>query len=206
MLDNYPVVRREFASQPYHPGERFWTIDPVHDAEMQMKAVRNFVADGGMRRYLGSPDAPIVCVRGNHDFIDIGALFDGCNLVHEFVSNELIDINGFKVTGHRGIPFIYGTWNDEVRRPELLDRVRAMPDDCDLYLTHYPAKGLLDTEVKRNGAVESYGLDGMAEVLLQKMKVSSVHCFGHIHGSMGVRRLDSMVFSNAATGVNTIDI
>lgn len=156
---------------------------------------------------MGSPDAPIVCVRGNHDFIDLAPLFSGCNLLHEFVNNELIEWNGVKITGHQGIPYIYGGWNDEVQPADLHDRLRAMPK-ADIFLTHYAPAGMLDCEYHSTGAVRAkYGLQGMGPIILNKANAdTALHCFGHIHGDGGkVLDVQGFLFSNAAEAVNVID-
>lgn len=213
MYDNYPV-RNQPADRLRMDGSRGWRIDPEWEREMQANDVKRFVAAGGFRDHLGSPDAPIVCVRGNHDFIDLAPLFEGCNLVHEFIGNEIVEVLGLRVTGHRGIPFIFGSWNDEIERDVLFDRVRQMPD-ADLFLTHYAPAGILDFEVMSKGRVESYGLEGMKEELIKKMGPAAVHCFGHIHGSGGMKKElgegaviggegPYTVFSNAACTFNEI--
>ena len=197
MMDNFPVVS----------GGWGWGDDnlirPENERIRQGEDIKHFVKDGGFKRFLGSPNAPIVCVRGNHDFIDLGRLFEGCNFVHEFKDNEVVEVLGLKVTGHRGIPFIYGSWNDEVQKPDLLDRVRAIPNEVDLLLTHYPPSLILDSE----GEVRAYGLEGMAGIIFQKINPGGAHMFGHIHGSGGrIERVDDMLFSNAATKYNVLEL
>jgi hypothetical protein len=186
MADHVSKVKTGF------PGVYSWDIVPGHAKHVQEEQARRFVErDGGYRKFLGSPDAPL----------DLRHLFVGCNLVHEFIDNEFIEVAGLRVTGHRGIPYIYGGWNDEVMRADLLDRARRMPN-ADLFLTHYPPLGILD------GGPLAYGLEGLAAVLQGKMDGPvGVHCFGHIHESRAVHRpSDSIVFSNAATYFNVIDI
>lgn len=205
MFSNFPVPL---------PGGG-WKIDPLRERGLQLADAGVFARQGGFRRLMGSPDAPVVCVRGNHDFADLTPLFEGCNLVHEFVDNEVIDVLGLQVTGHRGIPRIFGTWGDELERPFLMGRVRRM-GGCDLLLTHYPPAGVLDYEIIR-GRIESYGLDGMLEELEARMSLMGIHCFGHIHGCGGVVKETGpgsiiggegprRVFSNAACHVNTIEV
>lgn len=147
--------------------------------------------------YLGSPRAPIVCVRGNHDYADLAPMFQGCNLIHEFLDNEVIELLGLRITGHRGVPYISGYFSDEFMRADLLDRVRAMPE-ADLILTHYPPGGMLDND---------WGLSGMQAALIKKMKPTSVHMFGHIHECGGrIENEGDGRFSNAATTFNVIDL
>lgn len=215
MYDNYPVPLM-FGSRTCSDGSHAnWTIERTREVALQATDAGVFVAGGGFRQLMGSPDAPVVCVRGNHDFADLSSLFGGCNLVHEFVDNEVIEVLGLRITGHRGIPCIFGTWNDEVERPALTERVRRM-ERCDLFLTHYPPSGMLDYEILR-GKVVSYGLDGMLEELESRMPLTAVHCFGHIHGCGGVIKETGpgsiiggegprRVYSNAACHVNVIEV
>jgi Icc-related predicted phosphoesterase len=215
MYDNYPVPLRVGHRTRKDGSHANWTIDPLREVELQAADARVFVRDGGFRRWLSSPDAPIVCVRGNHDFADLAPLFEGCNLVHEFVENELVEVLGLRVTGHRGIPWIYGSWNDEMSRDALMFRVNTMPR-ADLFLTHYPPADMLDYEINC-GRIARYGLEGMQHALEARMGTRGVHCFGHIHGCGGVVKETGPgsviggeghlhVFSNAACHVNVIEV
>jgi Icc-related predicted phosphoesterase len=191
-------------------------IDPATEIKGQEGLVHEVADRGGFRQCLESPDSPIVCVRGNHDFIPLTDLFTGCNLVHEFIDNEVVEVLGMRVTGHRGIPRIHGTWNDETERSVLAARVNAMPE-ADLFLTHYPPLDVLDFEVVSRGRIEHYGLEGMREALVGKMGDRGLHCFGHIHGCGGIVKGfgpgqfvgsdgPCHTFSNAACHVNEMDI
>jgi len=197
MLDNYPVKNRDPMSYMY----RSWVIDPEREVEVQTRVMYKFAAAGGMRQFMGSPDAPVLLVRGNHDFVPLTPMFQGCNVIHEFIDNELVEVPGLGITasGHRGIPFINGRWSDEMERVDLHERVRAMPQ-ADLYLTHYAPLHILDTE-----GTESYGLEGMGDQLFAKGDRAFCHLFGHIHGARGQRRIGNGLFSNAATAVNEVD-
>lgn len=213
MMDNYPQ-REKPRDRLRLDGSYGWRIDPEHERIRQTEDAKHFARAGGFRPYLKSPDSPILAVRGNHDFVDIAILFDGCNLVHEFKDNELVEVLGKRCSGHRGIPRIFGSWNDEVQRPDLMDRVRAIPDGIDLLMTHYPPALVLDSEITgfgRNYRVESYGLEGMLNPVLNKVNRGGAHCFGHIHGSGGklehVKEEEvEMLFSNAATTFNVFDV
>lgn len=151
-----------------------------------------------MRDRLGSPDAPIFCVRGNHDFVPIAPIFSGCS-VTEIIENEVYHAAGISITGHRGVPYINGNWNDEIQRPDLLDRVRRMPM-ADIYITHYPPACILDDYL--------YGLEGMAnELIMRHVDTQTIHAFGHVHEDGGLT-LDggSVLFSNAAQHVNILEL
>ena len=196
MLDNYPArIITAYGSE--------WTIDKKRERAMQKIAIHDFVAGGGFRPYLGSPDAPIVAVRGNHDFVDIAGLFKGCNFRQEFINNESIELLGMTITGHRGIPYIAGTWSDETSHADLMDRVRRMPD-ADLYLTHYGPNAVLDGS--------HYGLMGMSSNLIYRNK-TFLHCFGHVHENGGLtlaveddeNNQPPSLFSNAACNINVLE-
>lgn len=205
-LDNYPTRIPDRPDPPPHPPAWRWGIDPVHERGMQKMAIERFVARSGFRELLGSPDAPVVCVRGNHDFVPLAPLFGGCNLVHEFQNNELIEVLGLRITGHRGIPFIYGTWSDEMSRPDLLDKARAMPR-ADVYVTHYPPTVLDGIGTAR------YGLEGLLNELVYREEgvdfsrpPRALHLFGHIHECGGrTHNGGGVLFSNAATGCNVLE-
>jgi Icc-related predicted phosphoesterase len=208
MMMNYPVKDRPM-DRLRIDGSYGYRISPENERIRQGEDVKHFLEAGGLRPYLGSPGAPIIAVRGNHDFIDLKHLFEGCNFVHEFVDNEVAEVLGLRATGHRGIPYIYGSWNDEVQRPDLMDRCRNIPDQVDLILTHYPPSLVLDQEVTGHGAsyrVESYGLESMSHHVLHRLNPNGMHMFGHIHGSGGrLQHVDDVIFSNAATTFNVLE-
>lgn len=220
MYDNYPVPDPRSRRDPRRFSYSDWTIDPGNEMRMQSQSLSEIRDMGGFRPLLGSPDAPIVCVRGNHDYIDLAPMFEGCNLVHEFVSNEAVELLGLRITGHRGIPWIHGTWNDEVPRDQLRARCEAMPP-ADLFLTHYPPLGVLDSSaapghVLLRSQVQHYGLEGMLGLMEERMGERGLHCFGHIHECGGFihetgpgRVLGSEgpihTFSNGSCNANVIE-
>lgn len=199
-LRNYPVKKLMAYSVD-------WEIDPTVEKIKQKLAMESFAKSVGMRQFLGNPDAPIVCVRGNHDFVPIAPLFAGCNLVHEFVDNEVVelDVAGtvLRITGHRGVPWIGGDrpgcWNDEVSRPELIERFKRMDMGCDLYLTHYTPDGAF----KNDG----YGLEEvMNHIEYNCTTKHPLWMMGHIHECGGwIEHYSNVYYSNAATTFNVIE-
>lgn len=166
------------------------------------------VKTGGFPELLGSPRAPVIVVKGNHDFIPLAPLFVGCD-VHELVNNEVIEVLGLRVTGHRGVPTINGCWADETPPQDLLDKVRAMDPGCDVYVTHYPPSGVgLDLP-------GNWGLVGMENWFQYQtgnmfssasLDGDALHCFGHIHECGGkVVTRDRFTFSNAAEAMNVLE-
>jgi Icc-related predicted phosphoesterase len=179
MLSNYswpPNIPLEIARQTEEL--KYWAMD--------------------MKDSLGSPDAPIVCVRGNHDYISLAPVFKGCNLVHEFTDNARIEINGISICGHRGIPYINGYFSDEFRKPELIEKFKNLPE-ADIVVTHYPADCVLDA---------GYGLEEIANHMMYSWnKPPKYHCFGHIHEMGGqIQELGGIRFSNAACTMNVLEL
>lgn len=212
MLPNFPV--RDTGIR------KGYTINPENEAKKQTEILNYWIKNtGGFANLVYSTDIPIVCVRGNHDFIDLKHMFSGCNFVHEFIDNEQIDIHGFKLTGHRGIPFIENRWSDETNRNDLFDKAFKM-QASDIFITHYGPKNILDSEIEETysrNRTYHYGLDGLSD-LLENKRINDVaaHLFGHVHESYGMVFKGpgsliggsgwQIVYSNAAGGINEIEL
>lgn len=160
----------------------------------------------GFTDMMGSPFAPVVCVRGNHDFIDLEGFFTG-GLTYEIGVDPYVtfDVLGLRFGGFRGIRHIAGEWSDELRPEALDDRARQLPE-CDVLVTHCPPEGILDGVDTGFGDLENVGCAALASRLMRPDSRVKLHCFGHIHGRHGMRTIGPTVFSNAATTVNVIDI
>lgn len=197
--DVYVCTGDMFCNFPVPRGASY-EIEVTNERTKQRAAVQAFVSKRGFRELLGSPDAPIVCVKGNHDFIPLKSLFEGCGPVFEVMLDGVVfDVCGITFTGMRGVPWINGHWDDEESAPSLIKRVRAMPNAA-VYLTHFPPSGVGLDGFPGWG----YGLDEMMNVLLYRGP--ALHCFGHIHECGGQAfRAGDVLFSNAATTHNVID-
>lgn len=195
LLPNFPVRKRDRGAwaSPCEEGSGY-RIVPSTERRLQEEWVREHAAETSA--LLPDASVPVVVLQGNHDFVSYRAMFAARgNPVHELFANEVLDFGGLTFCGHVGIPFIYDTWNWEVPRAELLDRVRAVPE-CDVLVTHYPPAGVLDL---------GYGLDGMAAAT--QYKVRRAHLFGHIHELGGnVVAVGEVVHSNAACTTNVVDL
>lgn len=155
---------------------------------------------GSYRSLLASPDAPVVCVRGNHDFTDLSPLFKEYVWEVDEDPTRTTVVCGMKVGGMRGVRPISGEWSDETPEEELDDRARSIPDDVELLITHAPPEAIMD---------DGWGtpsLSHRAQVQLYNDGGLKLHCFGHVHECKGTQSIDRILFSNAATGFNVIDI
>lgn len=157
---------------------------------------------------LGNTEAPIVCVRGNHDFVRLSPLLSTSTKgpVYEYdgPTDRFPDLCGLKICGFRGINYINGRWSDEMHDSDLQKLVDELPDDFDLLITHTPPAGILDyVDYDR----EHIGAKPLAAKLNRLMMQGKkfIHCFGHNHEEGGVvKEIDGCTFSNAATTANRI--
>lgn len=190
-----------------YPTRQSYEILPEREARCQkewlMKVGPKFRAT-----YLENKKAPIIVIRGNHDFTELKDLVGG--EVYEIGLNSKVvyEILGLKVGGFRGIPYIDRTslWADQVMDPEADILVRNMPLDLDIIVTHAPPAGIL---------ADAYGYDlGMSALSNYATRVTyegeekeRLFCFGHIHEHGGeIKVIGNNTFSNAATTVNTLEI
>lgn len=152
-----------------------------------------------------SPEAPVVCVRGNHDMHPIGRLFEGPNRkVYEIdraSQPHTVVVGGttLRIGGFWGVRAIGPTGPDLAQDARLVGRIKALPRDLDILLTHMPPGGCLDKD-----DVRGYGLQELRDWVIECQP--ELHCFGHVHESNGLDRLCKTIVSNAAVGMNVIDL
>lgn len=172
-------------------------IVPEQEVRLQTRWIHNI---GSYRTLLGSPDAPVICVRGNHDFIDIANMFDGGPVYEFHTGQEVFEVAGLRWGGCRGINYIEGEWSDELRF-EQTERFLQLPKDIDCLVTHPPPFGILDR------AHDNYGVQALRNYVMRHVYKEEdsgygrlrAHFFGHVHEARGTRNEDGILFSNAAT-------
>lgn len=174
--------------------------DPAREVELQGRWLDQHLEKGGLRRFLGTPGAHVVIVRGNHDFVDIGRYFGGDDDpdVWEVTEDQsrTTEVEGLRIGGVRGINYICGEWSDETHPPDFFTRMEGVPTDLDVLLTHAPPQHILDLEG------EHYGVAAIGSWVAQRMFERGplrFHFFGHVHAAHGVRLEGEILFSNAAT-------
>lgn len=151
-------------------------------------------------------DAPVVCVRGNHDFHHLRDWVGGD--VYEFCDDPTVSfvINGLRFGGFRGIPVIGGGWADQIDDHEFRRRCELLPPSLDVLLTHTPPLGVLDEWDGRNNGSQQLRDWVLSQSRFYGGHVLRLHAFGHIHSDAGVTRVWNTQFSNAAETFNVIDI
>jgi len=189
---------------------------PKHseDPRFQEEWIAEHWPRGDFRKYvLGNPGAPVVCVRGNHDFIDLIGLFEAPKTItHEIHWGDKFKIDGLTFAGSRGIKPIdeQQWWSDELGDAERRKAFEAIPN-ADIIITHQPPLGILD---------KAYGMCLGCDVLKSHLYMKpfygnpnwvapKAHLFGHIHECGGQTKHIvglSTIFSNAATTYNLIAV
>ncbi len=211
MLPNFPGVRH--IPGRFGGGITVRNID--HDKERRLQAdwiERKFnhpLAHKNFRqKFLASPDAPVVCVRGNHDFIDLAPLFIGGPTYEIQDPTDVFEICGLRFGGFRGINWIAGEWADEMRDDTLERAVSSLPHDLDVVVTHSPPQGVLDRVGGYPFGVRAYASWVNRCLYEEGMKLPRLLCFGHIHEANGVivSKEQGMTVSNAATTVNVLEV
>ena len=175
---------------------------PNKEPEMQ---IQNHWIDANKDAWaqaFASKEAPLVIVRGNHDFTDLQPLFDKrSSWSYEFTEKpSSFEYNGFTIGGFRGVPPINGIWADEIPENSINFRIRHL-ENLDILLTHGPGYQLLDEG-------HHYGSEAIRDFVKDPKNAGlKLHCFGHTHTDGGKQLLENgIIFSNAATTVNIIDI
>jgi Icc-related predicted phosphoesterase len=187
-------------SDPAHVVGRF--VDRPREVQMQ----RDWMRQNPFRKTMGiSEKVPVVCVRGNHDFTDLSEWIGGDVWEVTEDSSRYVIINGIKIGGLRGIREMIGEWSDELNEDVFQERVRALPKDLHILLSHTPPQGILDGYESHH-----FGTPSIVNYINRRTMAENadkiLHCFGHVH-EMGGHVLDEggVIFSNAATTINFIN-
>lgn len=173
------------------------------------------LAGKGRETLLSNPKAPVVIVRGNHDFVSLSKLFGGDNTYEIGSSPTVFDnICGFKIGGIRGIRYIQGVWSDEMHEDVFGKLVDSLPNDLDILVTHAPPYNMLDSRNSYYGKNEHFGLKCLRKKFhADKNNLNEnlrLHCFGHVHEAFGTYKtgepapgsvVGPITISNAAGGI-----
>lgn len=162
------------------------------------------------RRWLGNPAAPVICCRGNHDFVDLAPMFEGGPMFEiscDPTRTTLVEERGLRLSigGVRGVKLHVNQWSDVLTDEEFSDRVRGLPGDLDVLVTHSPPYGILD-QVPAGDRLGSPALQTYVARHDPSLPPLRAHLFGHIHESCGREMRGGTWFSNAALGWQVIDL
>lgn len=177
--------------------------DPARERDLQARYLKE-KGHGYMRKRLGTPEAPVICCRGNHDFVDLRPMFGG--RVFEIGEDATVwsRFGPLKIGGVRGVRRHRGRWSDELTEADFSDRARQLPSDLDVLITHAPPAGILD-----DAPAGSIGLSSLRSYAARhdpSLQPLKAHLYGHVHEAKGTVAFGGTLFSNAATGWHVIDL
>lgn len=200
MLLNFPTVFK--SSIGFHR-----VIIPEKEYKLQTEHFINEYADGKFRdKFLKTSDAPVICLRGNHDFVNLHGLFGG-EVYEIHTPLDTFDILGKRFGGFRGIPYIAGEWADELHEPDLRDLTDKLSYDLDVVVTHAPPLNVMDEFDGMKLGIPSLSGYATKWLINNNEDRELTMCFGHIHGQGPATQKKGVVtFSNAATGYNILEI
>ena len=145
---------------------------------------------------------PLVCVGGNHDYVDLAAIVRDAGGTAFNLADGPATVGGRVFAGFREVPYIAGEWNGETHDFDALIE-GAMGCDPAVLVTHSPPGGILDDSTDGHPP----GIGALTNRLMYAPHGVVVHLFGHIHVHGGsVEDVGGIVFSNAATAANTITL
>lgn len=139
-----------------------------------------------------------IIISGNHD----DAFESKPHWVKSIMPNNIIylqdssvELDGLKIYGSPAIPMRKIKSSSVFKHSkEFMPEIwRQIPVDTDILITHTPPKGILDLSKKGD-------LCGCNDLKnrLNDLNNLKLHCFGHIHESYGVKKIENTTFVNAA--------
>jgi Icc-related predicted phosphoesterase len=175
--------------------------------EMTRKSIafQTFVAQNYCLRkfYQLDKKTPVVCVRGNHDFIDISSLFRGN--VNEIINDwDCFEVNGVKFSGFRGVNDL-GMGKYYPDEKINFYHIKENPNmECDVLITHSPPLGILDGQGSHFGISELNWYIN-TRMYSENTPALKAHLFGHVHEMGGrLQNIEGIQFSNAACSPNIL--
>lgn len=163
----------------------------VHSGDFTMTGTKNEAVDF-INWFCDLPYRHKIFIAGNHDFCMFNATVEGLPENVYMLNRSDVTIDGVRFFG---IPYFV---ESEISGEDE-EYIKAVPNDCDILITHMPPFNILDFS------------DGIhyGNMSLRK-KIAEVkplyHLFGHIHNNYGVTRQNGTVFSNAALLNDTYEI
>ena len=146
---------------------------------------------------------PVVCVGGNHDYIDLAAILREHGVEAYNLDDGPVTVAGIRFAGFRAVPWIAGEWNGEAH--DFRNMVEAaLAADPEVLVTHAPPASILDDD---NGCGHGHGIREITTALAYRPHNVRAHLFGHIHARGGqVAEEMGITFSNAAGTVNVLTV
>lgn len=136
-----------------------------------------------------------VVIAGNHDFICQDMTYSvrerlGSD-VH-FLIDQSIAIDGWKIYGTPWQPNFYNWAFNVENNKQMKEKMKLVPSDTDILITHHPPCGVLD---KIGGRHKGCPITMNAVKTNKNIKL---HIFGHFHKNYGIENISGVTFINAS--------
>ena len=132
-----------------------------------------------------------IFIAGNHDlFLEECTATKRKRLIPKdiiYLQNSGVEIEGLKIWGSPVSPYFLGMAFNVRSGNDIRKIWKKIPHDTDILITHGPPKGMLD---------DNFGCEELAHALT--IINPKIHCFGHVHGCNGRKKLNKTLFINAA--------
>jgi len=149
-----------------------------------------------MKWFSKLPFAHKICVAGNHDWLFETQRLMALDKVPKnviYLEDSGVEIDGIKFWGSPVQP-PYNNWAFNRPEEKLIQHWKAIPDNTDVLITHGPPNSIFDWSVYD---MIHTGSPGLYWEVVERIK-PKLHCFGHIHGSYGIKVIEGTTFINAS--------
>ena len=193
--DVYVCTGDFFPNSDYAPdaeSERQFQMDWLYADRRKGSVMERMVAMFG--------DTPVICVSGNHDYIDLTPELrkHGVNAHH--ITDEGVTVCGLTWAGFPEVPRIVGDWVGEALQSDLKKAVYlTMQSNPDVLVTHAPPAGILDDD---HGCGHGHGIEAITSALAYTEHQVKMHLFGHIHKCGG--RTETLMGVQFCNGAGTV--
>lgn len=167
----------------------------IHCGDMFDLYSRDLSALKDLDGWFGSqPFDKVICTGGNHDHLleHVRGLVSQPFRNAHYLEDELLHYRGLRIFGAPWLPGL-PRHAFHKNRPGLAEAWSRIPADIDILVTHTPPKDVLD----RSSRGVSFGCPELANRL--RWVTPRVHCFGHVHASVGQVEIGGTLFVNAAS-------
>ncbi len=206
--DNHGVLyplRTSRVDAIVHSGDLFPTLSDWHKRSSQEAALQEaWIVNNAERLCRWTQGRPFLYCTGNHDYTSGEEILRSVGVDAICLNDRIVTFADHTFYGFPWTKFFTGTWNMELRVPEMGMRLAAVPD-VDILVSHGPIEGVLDV----NSYGEQCGCPQLRNSFLYDdcfMKGAQALLHGHIHESHGVCTWQGMTVSNAATTQHILEL
>lgn len=137
-----------------------------------------------------------IFIAGNHEKLFEDSGYFARTLVPKnviYLQDSGIEIEGLYFYGSP-VQLPFNNWAFNKSEEKLNQHWEAIPDNVDVLITHTPPYNILDNV---SGENKHFGSMTLYKHVLERIK-PRINCFGHIHSSHGIKKLNGTIFINAS--------